>query len=46
MIKPRVSEQYVFARLEADVLRAVVRLNEEHQRPIFRIWPDFPINRL
>ncbi|MGZ9247835.1 MAG: hypothetical protein ACXW61_18765 [Gemmatirosa sp.] len=46
VIKPRNSEQYVFARLEAEVIREVVRLNEARERPIFRIWPDFPINRL
>jgi len=46
VIKPHGSEQYVFARLEADVIRAVVRLNEQAKRPIFRIWPDFPIKRL
>lgn len=43
--KSRRSEQYLFARLEGDVIRRVVQLNEDG-RPIFRIWPDFEIGRL
>ena len=43
--KSRRSEQYLFARLEGEVIRQLVRLNEP-ERPIFRIWPDFPIRRL
>jgi serine protease AprX len=40
--KSRRSEQYLFAYLERDVIRAVVARNEP-ARPIFRVWPDFPI---
>jgi serine protease AprX len=39
------SQQYLFARLEGDVIREVVDLNEP-SRPIFRIWPDFEIGPL
>jgi hypothetical protein len=44
--KSRLSQQYLFARLDGDAIRQIVRRNEELQRPIFRIWPDFPIRRL
>jgi serine protease AprX len=39
------SQQYLFARLEGDVIRDVVERNEP-KRPIFRIWPDFEIRPL
>jgi hypothetical protein len=39
------SQQYIFARLEGDVIRCVVDRNEP-DRPIFRIWPDFEIGVL
>ena len=39
------SEQYIFARLEGNVIRCVVDSNEP-DRPIFRIWPDFEIGVL
>jgi serine protease AprX len=42
--KSELSDQYVFATLEADVIRQAVRENKD--RAIFRIWPDFPINPL
>jgi subtilisin family serine protease len=47
--KSRLSQQYVFARLQGEAIRELVRLNETDagsptaHRPIFRIWPDFPI---
>jgi serine protease AprX len=40
------SQQYLFARLKGDVIREVVRRNDKLGRPIFRIWPDFPIRPL
>lgn len=51
------SPQYLFAALEGDVIREVVRRNDRPrgrrkaavntvERAIFRIWPDFPIGRL
>ncbi len=52
------SEQYLFASLEGEVIREVVRLNDSRNgkrrrlavdtvaRPIFRIWPDFTIRPL
>ena len=40
------SSQYVFAALEGEVIRDVVDRNEAGGRPIFRIWPDFEIQRL
>lgn len=39
------SQQYLFARLEGDVLREVVVRNDPN-RPIFRICPDFEIGPL
>jgi serine protease AprX len=42
--KTELSDQYVFARLDAEVIREAVRLDEG--RAIYRIWPDFPINPL
>jgi subtilisin family serine protease len=39
------SHQYLFARLEGDVIREVVDRNEP-ARPIYRIWPDFEIGPL
>jgi hypothetical protein len=43
--KSKRSDQYVFARLEGDVIRELVRANEEKELPIFHIWPDWPIKR-
>ncbi|MGO9975851.1 MAG: hypothetical protein ACLP01_24215 [Solirubrobacteraceae bacterium] len=43
------SKQYLFARLDGEVIQEVVARNESllpSDRPIFRIWPDFPIGRL
>ena len=44
------SPQYVFARLDAAAIRELALLNSRYvspsgiaQRPIFRIWPDFPV---
>ena len=47
--KSELSQQYVFARLQGEAIRELVRLNEADarrpaaHRPVFRIWPDFPI---
>jgi len=42
--KTQISNQYVFAELEARVIQELARLNHEAaERPIFRIWPDFEI---
>ena len=42
--------QYVFARLEPDVIRALVRLDQVEKnsagQAIYRIWPDFKIGTL
>jgi hypothetical protein len=40
------TSQYLFAALEGDVIRDVVDRNEAGGRPIFRVWPDFEIQRL
>ncbi|MGR7025558.1 S8 family peptidase [Geodermatophilus sp. URMC 62] len=56
-VKSNYSEQYLFARLEGDVLRRLVVLDDEpaadhqaasrsQQRAIYRIWPDFPVKQL
>lgn len=44
--KSKRSQQYLFARLEGDVIREIVQRNEKVGRPIFRIWPDFDIRPL
>jgi serine protease AprX len=53
--KTRLSQQYVFARLQGEAIRELVRLNEGDpqdarssigHRAIYRIWPDFPIRAL
>lgn len=44
--KSRLSQQYLFVRLEGPVIREIARRNEKLGRPIFRIWPDFPIRPL
>jgi subtilisin family serine protease len=56
--KSELSEQYFFASLEVAVIRALVKIDNRerktsdepgarvHQRAIYRIWPDFPINAL
>jgi serine protease AprX len=37
--------QYIFARLEAPVIRALVRLDgQAPTRAIYRIWPDFEVS--
>ena len=45
-VKSRYSHQYLFARMEGESIRKVVRENEAAGRPIFRIWPDFEIRPL
>jgi serine protease AprX len=46
------SEQYVFASLDADTIRALVRMDSQAgkaprtQRAIYHIWPDFHLKRL
>jgi len=46
------SEQYVFASLDADTIRALVRMDSRGgraprtRRAIYHIWPDFPVKRL
>jgi serine protease AprX len=46
------SHQYVFASLDADAIRRLVRLDTRDgkaprtKRAIYHIWPDFPLNRL
>ena len=46
------SEQYVFASLDADTIRALVRMDSRGgraprtRRAIYHIWPDFPLKRL
>jgi hypothetical protein len=40
------SDQYLYATLWGDTIRAVVVRNENEKRPIYRIWPDFPIGPL
>lgn len=51
-LKSKVSQQYVFARLTAADIRALVRLDLDRvresggSRTIYRIWPDFPIRGL
>ena len=45
-VKSRYSNQYLFARLEGESIREIVRRNETAGRPIFRIWPDFEIRPL
>lgn len=44
--KTELSNQYVFAELEARVIQELVRRNQAaawRERPIFRIWPDFEV---
>lgn len=51
-LKSEVSQQYVFARLTAADIRALVRLDIRRARQsgtartIYRVWPDFPIRGL
>lgn len=52
-ISPNVtSAQYVFASLDADAIRELVRLDTDKgkaprtKRAIYHIWPDFPLKRL
>ncbi len=46
--KTELSNQYVFAELEAAVIRELARLNETGKdgRAIYRIWPDFEVGPL
>jgi subtilisin family serine protease len=47
--KTDLSNQYVFAELEAQVIQELARLNAaapEGHRPIYRIWPDFEVGPL
>ena len=52
--KSDLSQQYLFASLQAEVIRELVRLDNQQsgqiasssQRAIFRIWPDFPVKRM
>ena len=44
--KTELSNQYVFAELEARVIQELVRRNQAaagRERPFFRIWPDFEV---
>jgi hypothetical protein len=45
-LKPTTSRQYLYARLWGDTIRDIVDRNEALDRPIYRIWPDFPIGAL
>jgi hypothetical protein len=45
-IKPTTGRQYLYARLWGDTIREIVARNEDLDRPIYRIWPDFPIRTL
>jgi serine protease AprX len=49
--KSRFGDQYLFASLEGEVIRELVRRDDAEgagiaQRSIFRIWPDFPVKPL
>ena len=47
--KTDLSNQYVFAELEAQVIQELARLNEgagDSRRAIYRIWPDFEVGPL
>jgi serine protease AprX len=51
--KRKYSPQYVFARLDAAAIRELAQRNNSdaqqqgfRQRPVFRIWPDFPLRTL
>jgi len=42
------SRQYLFAKLEADVIRKLVKRDNpiKTEQAIYRIWPDFPVRAL
>jgi serine protease AprX len=47
--KTDLSNQYVFAELEAQVIQELARINDaagEGRRAIYRIWPDFEVGPL
>jgi len=49
LAKTRLSNQYVFAELEGQVIQELARLNygvEQGRGPIYRIWPDFEVHAL
>jgi subtilisin family serine protease len=49
LAKSKLSNQYVFGKLEGQVIQELARLNqgaEQGRGPIYRIWPDFEVSAL
>jgi serine protease AprX len=41
--KTRLTEQYVFTKIPADLIKKLIKLDDKANRAIFKIWPDFKI---